>query len=75
MVIISQFHIVCYGRFFCPPPCIYLAGRGWMRKSVQMEAAGANDGDTQVCAFMGISSSEHEMSQLSLDGKVRTAVK
>jgi len=35
-----------------------------------MEAAGAKDGDTQVCAFMGISASEQEMSQLNLDGKV-----
>ena len=41
-----------------------------MRKSLQMEAAGAKDGDTQVCAFMGISTSDHEMSQLNLDGKV-----
>jgi len=41
-----------------------------MRKSLQMEASGAKDGDTQVCAFMGISTSEQEMSQLNLDGKV-----
>jgi len=35
-----------------------------------MEAEGAKDGDAQVCAFMGISTSEREMSQLNLDGKV-----
>jgi len=41
-----------------------------MRKAERMEADGAKDGDAQVCAFMGISSSEREMSQLSLDDKV-----
>jgi len=41
-----------------------------MRKAERMEADGAKEGDTQVCAFMGISTSEQEMSQLNLDGKV-----
>jgi len=41
-----------------------------MRKAERMEADGAKEGDTQVCAFMGISTSEREMSQLNLDGKV-----
>lgn len=41
-----------------------------MRKAERMEAAGAKEGDTQVCAFMGISTSEREMSQLNLDSKV-----
>jgi len=36
-----------------------------------MEENGAKEGDTQVCAFMGISTSDREMSQLNLDGKVR----
>jgi len=39
-----------------------------------MEADGAKEGDTQVCAFMGISTSEREMSQLNLDGKVQCSV-
>jgi len=42
-----------------------------VRKAERMEADGAKEGDTQVCAFMGISTSEREMSQLNLDGKVQ----
>ena len=53
---------------------MYLFGRGWMRKAERREAAGLRDADLQICAFMGINSSDQEMSQLNLDGKVLTSV-
>ena len=36
-----------------------------------MEREGGTEDDCQVCSFMGIGSSEQEMVQLNLEGKVR----
>ena len=56
-------------RFFCPPPSLYLLGSGWRKKQSQFESENGKD-EGQLHAFIGIGSSEQEMQQLHLDGKV-----
>jgi len=62
-------------RFFCPPPCIYLFGDGWAKKRDELAAAGENEQNSSLCAFIGIGNSEQDMQQLDLNGKNYCAAK
>ena len=48
---------------------MYLLGSGWKKKQQQFEESEGHDAG-QVHTFIGIGSSEQEMQQLHLDGKV-----
>ncbi|XP_038606446.1 recombining binding protein suppressor of hairless-like protein [Tachyglossus aculeatus] len=41
-------------RFFCPPPCVYLAGPGWRLKAEQGQAPEAGELGPTVCGYMGL---------------------
>ena len=75
-------------RFFCPPPCVYLHGKGWLGKQREIEqqlrlrltdrtmkSSSSTYDNGEVHAFIGIGSISQEMQKLNLEGKHFCAAK
>ena len=81
LYITIYYYVFSYSlRFFCPPPSLYLVGKGWesrrkdneKKKSegVQTSSSGP-DVFNKPCCFVGIGNHDQDMQHLSLEDKVR----